>query len=131
MNDEIVSIDDLTASAPTIPTGDYRIRIEHAEKKEYQSGGAGFNYRAKVVAGEHTGFTLFGMWSVKTAPGKQDMTYQTRRDWKRLGIERVANAAELIGVEGYAAVQERNKKEDGEVTEEKESVIKSWKGKAD
>lgn len=130
MTDGIVSIDDLAPSAPTIPTADYRVKIEHAEFKKGQGGSEYYNYRAKVVAGEHAGFTLFGMWMTKNAPGKNDMTYQTRRDWKRLNITKVTGPADFIGVEGYVKVQERNKKEDGEILEEKESVIRGWKGLA-
>lgn len=130
MADRPVSIDELNPSAPTIPTADYRLKITHAELKNSQSGGEYYNYRATVAAGEHAGFTLFGMWTTKNAPGKKDMTYRTRKDWKRLGIERVNTAADLIGIEGFASVQERNKKEDGETLEEMESVIKGWKGLA-
>lgn len=131
-NDFAVNMDDLLPSAPTYPAADYHLKIVSAEGKETQAGGGKYiSYRAVIQSGDYAGKSLFGMWTIKPAAGKQDMSYITRQDWKRLGIAGIQDPSDLIGVEGYAKVTEGAKKdESGEPTEERENRIKSWKGPA-
>lgn len=129
-NEFAVGLDDLLPSAPTYPQGDYHLKIVSAEgKNTNQGGGKYISYRAVIQSGDYAGKSLFGMWTIKPAAGKQDMSYITRGDWKRLGVQGITDPADLIGVEGYAKVSEGPKKDEaGEPTEERENRIKTWKG---
>lgn len=126
--DEAVSLDDLAPSAPTLPDGEYELEVVEATTKQTKQGGGQYiNYRAVVQSGDHAGKSLFGMWSTKPSVGKQDMTYITRGDWKRLEVGGITVAADLIGTRGVAKVKEQFKKDEtGELTDEKENVIKKW-----
>lgn len=124
-----LNTEDLSPSAPTVPENEYLARIADPEIRDTKSGGGKYiNYRAVILSGPYAGKSVFGMWTTKAADGKQDTTYQTRGDLKRLGIEGKYTLADLDGLEGYVKITEqfRKDRDTNEVTEEKENKIKKW-----
>lgn len=122
--------DDLKDAAPTIPEGEYTMRVVDAEERETREGGGRYiNYRATVIEGPHSGKSVFGIWVLKPAQGKEDTTYFTKRDLRALGFrERVVNASTVIGLAGVAYVSEGPKRNaDGSFDDEvRENRIKKW-----
>ena len=118
---------------PTIPAGVYHLKVVDAELKLTKSGGGQYiNYRATIMAGEHAGKSIFGMWTIKNAAGKNDATWRTRGDFKRLGYtppNGVPALSSIKELEGTAKVTEEDKTDsDGETTGEKENRIRKWIG---
>lgn len=115
---ENFNLDDIADGPPTIPAGDYHMKIVECSVKETKEAdpatgrkGRYFNYRAVVQSGPHAGESIFGMWSLK-----EKQAWQLKRDLVRLGVG-VLNgplseiAAAVQGVEGYARVKESVKKD--------------------
>ena len=130
---DYLDINDAPDGPPTIPADNYLCRVVDADARVTKEGGGIYlNYRAVVQAGDHAGTSIFGMWSLKNAEGKQDQVWRTKGDWKRLEFEPgkktpVELADAIKGLEGYVKVTEEQKRDrDGTVLDEKENRIRKW-----
>lgn len=132
---DMVNLDEMPSGPPSIPANDYPLQVVDVEVRDTQEGGGKYlSYRAVVQDGPFAGRSVFGLWMLKNAAGKQDSTWRTKADFKRLGIELgTVSISDLIealrGIQGVAKVSEQPKRDrDGSVPDEndKENRIRQW-----
>jgi len=131
---DFVDLDAMPSGPPSIPAGDYHLKVVDVEARNTQTGGGAYlSYRAVVQVGPHQGKSIFGMWTLKNSDGKQDSTWRTKADFKRLGVEGKLTTADLIeqlrGVEGIAKVSETPRRDkDNTIPDEndKENRVRQW-----
>lgn len=107
---DFINLDDISDGSETIPAGDYHMKIIEAELKENKAkDGFYINTRNVVQSGEHAGYSVFGMWSLKPTA-----TWKMKRDFKAMGYAPPGgkpHLADLIGFEGIAHVSVRPPKD--------------------
>lgn len=121
---DYMNLSDVPDGPPTIPDGEYLLKIVDVDDRETKEGGGHYlNYRVVVQAGPHAGYSFFSMWITKNAAGKKDTVWRTKRDWKVLGYAPVGSPklSEIVGLEGYAKITSKDR-QDGS----RENTIKTW-----
>ena len=122
---DFLNLDDISNAPTAVPTGNYPARIVEAEVREAKAGNKYISYAVTVMAGEHAGRRVYGIWSLKP-----DVLWRMKRDFTRLGYSPeggVPKIRDLVGLEGTVQIVAQPKKdENGESTDEIENRIRGW-----
>jgi hypothetical protein len=123
---DFLDLDSVNDAPPVVPSGDYDARIIDAEVRESKTGSKYVSYTIAIMAGPSAGRRVFGMWSLKP-----ENLWRMKRDFNRLGYKPeggVPKIADIRGLEGTVTISASPKKdENGNVTDELENRISSWK----
>lgn len=107
---DFINFNDVEEGTPTIPDGEYLVRITDMWVKETKDGtGKYISYRWVVQSGEHAGHSDFAMWSLKP-----EFLWRFKRDCKALGYvpeNGVPDIKQLIGLEAVARIKEQFKQD--------------------
>lgn len=107
---DFLNLNDIQDAPPTIPQGEYHLKITDAAVKENQAkDGHYINYRVTVQTGPHAGESFFGMWSLKPTA-----LWRMKKDFKAMGYSPaggVPHITDLIGFEGIAKVKDEPAKD--------------------